>query len=67
MEKPQRRMINLHIKAAKQLAQLKLNFAIVLGREITNRELIQILNHNAAIIIAALQLAGKIKRSENDK
>lgn len=57
----ERKMVNLSRETASQLAQLKFDFAVVVGHEITYTTLIELLHKNRAAVIGSLKLMNRIK------
>lgn len=57
----ERKMINLSRETAIKLAQLKLDFSVVIGDDLSYSMLISILHQNRAAIIGSLKLMNRIK------
>lgn len=57
----ERKMINLSMDTAIKLAQIKLDFSVVIGNNLTYSMLIDILHQNRAAIIGSLKLMNRIK------
>jgi hypothetical protein len=57
----ERKMINLSRETAIKLAQLKLDFSMVIGDDLSYSMLINLLHQNRAAVIGSLKLMNRIK------